>query len=107
MAYLVFPVYLLTYVDKKECSFQIFLNEMLWFGLYLNSGLSQVGGWGVPPTQFLADQLTLSQPGGADYTHHITTCHPGFSDLATALWHVLLEIMAFDLSFYCIFDIIQ
>ena len=33
-----------------------------------------------PPPQFLADQLTLSQPGG-----HITTCPPGFSDLATAL----------------------
>ena len=43
------------------------------------------GGGHVPPPHFSADQLTLSQPGGAHYTHHITTCHPGFSDLATAL----------------------
>ena len=31
------------------------------------------------------DQLTLSQPGGADYAHHITTSTPGFTDLTTAL----------------------
>jgi hypothetical protein len=31
------------------------------------------------------DQLTLSQQGGADYAHHITTDTPGFSDLPTAL----------------------
>ena len=24
----------------------------------------------------MADYLTVSQPGGADYAHHITTCHP-------------------------------
>jgi hypothetical protein len=36
-----------------------------------------------PPV--LANQLTLSQPGGADYAHHITTGTPGFSDLPTAL----------------------
>jgi hypothetical protein len=27
----------------------------------------------------------LSPPGGADYTHHIITGSPGFSDLSTAL----------------------
>ena len=27
----------------------------------------------VPDPQILADQLILSQPGGADYAHHITT----------------------------------
>ena len=27
---------------------------------------------------FLADQLTLFQPGGADYAHHITTGSPYF-----------------------------
>ena len=32
-----------------------------------------------------ADQLTLSQPGGADYAQHINTGTPGFSDLPTAL----------------------
>jgi hypothetical protein len=30
--------------------------------------------------QILADQLTLSQPGGSDYAHHINTGPPGFSD---------------------------
>ena len=39
---------------------------------------------GVHP-QILADQLTLSQPGGADYAHHITTGTPDFSDFPTAL----------------------
>ena len=28
----------------------------------------------------LANQLTLSQPGGAGYAHHITNGTPGFSD---------------------------
>jgi hypothetical protein len=36
----------------------------------------------------LADQLTLSQPGGAHYAHHITKCNPGFSDLATGLQRI-------------------
>ena len=36
-------------------------------------------------TLFLANQLTLSQPRGANYAHHSTTSPPGFSDLATGL----------------------
>ena len=57
----------------------------LLFGI-LNAGLSQAGGpEGHVPPHFLTDQLTLSQPGGAHYAHHITACPPGFSDLATAL----------------------
>ena len=35
--------------------------------------------------QILSDQLTLSQPRGTDYAHHITTGTPRFSDLPTAL----------------------
>ena len=35
--------------------------------------------------QILADQLTLSQPGGTDYAHLITTGTPRFSDLPMAL----------------------
>ena len=42
--------------------------------------------------QILVDQLTLSQPGGAGYAHHITTGTPGFSDLPMALVHLLLPI---------------
>ena len=34
----------------------------------------------------MADQLTLSQPGGTDYGHLITTGTPGFSELPTALY---------------------
>ena len=36
-------------------------------------------------SQILADQLTLFQPGRAEYAHLITTGTPGFSDLATPL----------------------
>ena len=45
------------------------------------------GGWGdrgkghVPP--FLSDQLTLSQPGGANYAHNIIRCS---LDFQTFLW---------------------
>ena len=39
-------------------------------------------GHGTP--RFLADQLTLSKPEGAEYVHQITTGTPGFSDLSTA-----------------------
>ena len=41
---------------------------------------------GVPwHPQILADQLTLSQSGGTDYAHLITSGTPGFSYLLTAL----------------------
>ena len=43
--------------------------------------LPVVGVPGVP----LADQLTLSKPGEADYADHITTGIPRFSNLPTAL----------------------
>ena len=39
--------------------------------------------WGHP--QILADQSTLSQPGGTDYPHLITTGIHRFSDLLMAL----------------------
>ena len=35
--------------------------------------------------QILADQLTLSKPGGTDYAHHTATGTPGFSDFPSAL----------------------
>ena len=43
------------------------------------------GAGGTMAPQVLTDQLTLSQPGGADYAHHINTGTHGFSDLPTAL----------------------
>ena len=52
----------------------------------LCTGLSSPGKPGVPwQPQILADQFTLSQPAGVDYTHHITTGSPGISDLPTSL----------------------
>ena len=33
----------------------------------------KIGAGGAVAPQFLAEQLTLSQPGGADYAHHSTT----------------------------------
>ena len=48
--------------------------------------MSSLGVLGVPwHPQILADQLTLSQSGGTDYAHLITTDTPGFLDLPTAL----------------------
>ena len=42
--------------------------------------------WGaMKPPQILTDQLTLSQQGGTDYAHHITTGPLGFLELPTAL----------------------
>jgi len=44
-----------------------------------DSGLSSLEVPGVPwPLQILADQLTLSQPRGADYTHQIILAPPDF-----------------------------
>ena len=53
---------------------------------YSCTGPSQAGrpGGHVSP-HFLADQLTLSQPGGAHYPHQVLCAPPRFSDLATAL----------------------
>ena len=51
-----------------------------------NAVVSSLGVPGMPwYPQILADQLTLSQPVGADYAHHISTGTFGFSDLPTAL----------------------
>jgi hypothetical protein len=45
------------------------------------SGLLSLGlPWVSWHPKILADQLTLSQPGGADFAHCITTGTPGFSD---------------------------
>ena len=44
------------------------------------------GGLGeLSPTRNLGVQVTLFQPGGADYAHHITACPPGFENLTASL----------------------
>ena len=42
-------------------------------------------GGGLKAPQFLAEELTLSQPGGADYAHDNTTRPNRFSDLLPSL----------------------
>ena len=58
-----------------------------WSVIIYYAGLSEPGpGLGGHETpQILTDQLTLSQQGGTDYAHHITTGPLGFLDLPTAL----------------------
>ena len=54
--------------------------------------MQQAGGPGghVPP-HFLADQLTLSQPGGGTLSPPSTMCPPRFLTLAACLDDVILE----------------
>ena len=44
--------------------------------------------------------LTLSQPGGVDYAHHITTDTPGFSDLPTALHDMFFDVIGLWFTFF-------
>ena len=58
------------------------------------SGLLSTGVPGVPwHSQILADQLTLSQPGGTDYAHHIYTGTSGLSDLPMALKNIKVNLL--------------
>ena len=66
---------------KNGLGLKSFISENSWS---LIPVLSKPGMQSLYP-QILAGQLTLSQPGGADYAHYITTGTPGFSDLSTAL----------------------
>jgi hypothetical protein len=60
---------------------------------------SRGGGGGMPPTQVLADQLTLSQPRGAHYSHPLL-CAPGFPDLTIALTSsgILLNLLQYEIQ---------
>ena len=70
------------------CFYQMFQGLCLFKGL--RPGLSSLGLLGMPwHPQIMADQLTITQPGGEDYAHHIATATPGFSDLPTALTSTL------------------
>ena len=61
--------------DLKKV-YVIFLSEIMsWYSSYSIY---------VAPRN-LGVQLTLFQPGGADYAHHITTCPPEFENLTASL----------------------
>ena len=65
--------------------------SILYFN-YKYAGVLSLEVPGVPwHPQILADQLILSQPGGTDYAHLITTSTPGFSDLPTVLVWLLVS----------------
>ena len=58
-----------------------------------NPGVSSLGVPGVPwHPQILADQLTLSQPRGEDYAHHIILAPPDFQTFRRPCNHGKLSI---------------
>ena len=71
---------------KNGLGLKPFVAENSWS---LIPGLSEPGMPTYP--QILAGQLTLSQPGGADYAHYITTGTTGFADLHEALMLIALN----------------
>jgi hypothetical protein len=48
------------------------------------SSSDAASGWALT-TRNLGVQLTLFQPEGTDYAHHITACPPGFENLTAYL----------------------
>ena len=66
-------------VANKKCNFNVRSVDDL-FELFTTQDCHP---WGHP--QILADQLTLSQPGGENYAHHITASTSRFSDLPTTM----------------------
>ena len=70
-------VFLYSVVVIVPSSFTCHINktgfEIYGLSPLLGRDVGAVGSW---PPKILVDQLTLSQPGGADYVHHITKCPP-------------------------------
>ena len=74
------PKYVVTVKSTVEISQNcVAFSEYMNFTLFAGPGLQEpeVPGGGVPwHSQILTDQLTLSQPEGANYAHHITIGPP-------------------------------
>ena len=63
-------------------------------GLNSKAGPSPGGGLGgLQPPQFLADQLTLSQPGGVHYPHPVLQAPPDFQTLRRT-WYSISKLQA-------------
>ena len=82
-------------IDEGIAKFSMKLNliDYIW-STYLQGWRNRGGGGGgggeegeyvFPPPQILTDQLTLFQPGEADYAHQITTRPSRFSNLPPSL----------------------
>ena len=52
----------------------------------LGQNFDQAKRRGYGDAHILVEQLTVSQPEGADFSHQITTGTPGFSNLPMALY---------------------
>ena len=65
----------------------------------MNAGLSSLEGRGGMPwhPKVLADQLTLSQPMGTDYSHQIVMAPPGFQTFRRP-WNVGLLACRLDIE---------
>ena len=48
----------------------------------------------MPLASGLRVHLTLFQPSGADYAHHITDCPPGFENLTASLYDHRITLLA-------------
>ena len=78
-----------TGAKKNQSIFTIlchFFDAFWYYFLYVQQACRKRGGLGALGPQFLAKQLTLSQPGGTNYAHHSTMSPSRFSDLATGLY---------------------
>ena len=74
---------LLWMISKSwQCKFTQFKAECLFGEGCWNRG----GWWGTRPSHFLADQLTLSQPGGQIVPPTLSFVPPRLSDLPTFLF---------------------
>ena len=64
----------------------------------LLQGCCKRGAEGASAPQFLAKQLTLSQPGGQIMPTTVIQAPPGFSDLATALYVFCIPLASRELN---------
>ena len=56
---------------------------------------------GLKPTRNLGVQLTLFQPEGTEYAHHITACPPGFENLTASLIVGLMHLIQYHYISNC------
>ena len=60
--------------------------QRLMLSPYCRGVASGGAGGATAPPRNLADQLTLFEPGGADFATHTTASPPGFKKLSTPLY---------------------
>ena len=63
--------------------------------LYISRDVFSGGCWGALALPELGVLLTLFQPEGADYAHHISASTPGFENLKTSFTHLTIICISF------------